>query len=64
MNKRVLPVVMAMITSVFPLCLQAGGKLSFRAYGGWAYLQAGDANPGTQGFFDWGSHTWLRRPVV
>ena len=46
---------MAVIMGAFPLWLQASGKLSLRVYGGWAYLQAGDANPGTQGFFDWGS---------
>ena len=55
MNKRILLVIMAVIMGAFPLWLQASGKLSLRVYGGWAYLQAGDVNPGTQGFFDWGS---------
>jgi hypothetical protein len=32
----------------------AGGKITLRLYGGLSYLDAGDVNPGTQAFFDWG----------
>jgi len=33
---------------------QADSNWSLKVSGGWAYLQAGDVNPGTQAFLDWG----------
>ncbi|MGA2532919.1 MAG: hypothetical protein ABSG19_07755 [Candidatus Aminicenantales bacterium] len=44
---------------VFVLCLIPGstlakGKISLKIQGGLNYLQAGDVNPGTLAFFDWG----------
>jgi len=33
-------------------------KISLRIQGGWAYISAGDVNPGTQAFFDWARANW------
>lgn len=39
---------------LIPHSSQAGGRISLRLWGGWAYIAAGDVNAGTQAFFDWG----------
>jgi hypothetical protein len=43
---------------LLPGFAQADGKISFRLQGGWAYLSAGDVNPGTQSFFDHYEALW------
>ena len=49
--------------TITALCLLPGlafadGKFSLRVQGGWAYLSAGDINPGTQACFDWYETGW------
>jgi opacity protein-like surface antigen len=43
-----------MALSLLPGLALADIKVSLKLQGGWAYLQTGDVNPGTQAFFDWG----------
>jgi hypothetical protein len=46
----------------FPHSTLAGGKISLRLWGGWAYLAAGNLNAGTQAFFDWGKTYFAPSP--
>jgi hypothetical protein len=48
---------------VAALCLLPGwvfadGRISLKLQGGWAYISAGDVNPGTQAYFDWETASW------
>jgi hypothetical protein len=55
-KKRGMPIIMTVIVlCLVPNSSQADVKLSFKIHGGWSYLQAGDVNPGTQAFLDWGT---------
>jgi len=52
--------------TITALCLLPGlvfadGKFSLKLQGGWAYLSAGDINPGTQAYFDYHSTGWDRQ---
>jgi len=49
---------MGIALSVLPGPASADGKFSLRLQGGWAYLSAGDINPGTQAYFDWREAQW------
>ena len=51
-NSRLIAV--ALVLCLIPSLALATVKISLKLQGGLAYLQAGDVNPGTQAFFDWG----------
>ncbi len=41
-----------------PALVKADVKISFKLQGGWAYLSAGDVNPGNEALFDWEKALW------
>jgi hypothetical protein len=47
-------IVITLSILLYPNSALADGKISLKLYGGLSYLDAGDVNPGTQAFFDWG----------
>jgi len=58
-NKTRLIFVTITALCLLPELVFGDGKVSLRLQGGWAYLSAGDINPGTQAFFD-----YISRPVL
>ncbi len=63
MIKKILSVlVTAVCLCLIPGPVTAGGKISLRLWGGWAYLAVGDVNAGTQAFFDWGKTYFAPSP--
>ncbi len=58
--KRIFFVSCAALTALvlLPELVQAEGRFSLRLQGGWAYVSAGDVNPGTQAYFDWNEAFW------
>jgi opacity protein-like surface antigen len=53
-NKKLRIAATAIGLGLIPGVALADIKVSLKLQGGWAYLTAGDVNPGTQAFFDWG----------
>jgi hypothetical protein len=54
-KRGMLIIAIAIVLCLVPNISMADIKLSFKIHGGWSYLQAGDVNPGTQAFLDWGT---------
>jgi opacity protein-like surface antigen len=53
-NKKLRIAATAIALGLIPGLALADIKVNLKLQGGWAYLTAGDVNPGTQAFFDWG----------
>jgi hypothetical protein len=53
-KRGMLIIAIAIVLCLVPNISMADIKLSFKIHGGWSYLQAGDVNPGTEAFLDWG----------
>ncbi len=62
MKKKLLVIVFVCAFCLIPSLTEAKVNISIKMQGGLNYLQAGDVNPGTQGFFDWGK-TYFNPPT-
>jgi hypothetical protein len=54
MNRKSLGRILTTMALLMPASALADVKISLKIQGGWAYISGGDANNGTQAFYDWG----------